>query len=239
MTYVRTIAAITLAIVSFASAPTTDAPVYTRSTLPEVALSVDIMPLEPKAALDNTDMTVGVRIVADSAGSRESIGAAVDRFTVAGWPLENLEIKVGPEDGCGGHAGVHSIEDGHHVVEVCTNAEFVLLHELGHVWADMYLDDDRRAEWLALRELDSWHEGDHSDRGTEHVADVVAFGLLGTWHTPNSITPNDPSSLIDHFEWLFGIEPLHMAIPSGLNQDEPVVAVISKTYSTAPTQNVL
>ena len=239
MTYLRTIAAITVATISFASTPTIEATTDIGSTLAEAALPVDVTPPEPKAAVDNTGIIEGVRIVAKTAEDTNSIDSAVQRFADAGWPLDNLEIKVGPEDGCGGHAGVHSIEEGHHVVEVCTNAEFVLLHELGHVWADMYMGDDRRADWLELRGLDSWHEGDHSDRGTEHVADVVAFGLLGKWHTPNSITPNDPSSLIDHFEWLFGIEPLHMATPSELDQDGPVAPVISKRYSRAPTQNLL
>ena len=158
----------------------------------------------------DTDIIEGVRVVTQHTQDSDDIDAAVQTFEDAGWPLTNLEVRIGAEDGCGSHAGVHSFEKGHHVVELCTDEPFVLLHELGHVWSDLYLDDERRAEWLELRSLDSWSGAEHHERGTEQAAHIIAFGLLDTWHTPMSIAPNDPESLIESFTWLFGMEPLHM-----------------------------
>ncbi|MEN8041038.1 MAG: M23 family metallopeptidase [Actinomycetota bacterium] len=239
MTYLRTIAAITLATIPFATAPITDAGDDARSNRAIVAPAAEIAPIEPLPELPDAEIIEGVRVIADTAQATDSINAAIRTFEDAGWPLTNLEVRVDGEDGCGGHAGVRKTENGHDVVEICTDAEFVLLHELGHVWSGLYLDEDRRNEWLELRGLDSWHEGDHSDRGTEHAADVIAFGLLDTWHTPTSITPNDRSSLIEHFEWLFGIEPLHMnrasvrakAGPQTANTETGTVRVVRTSFS--------
>ncbi len=74
-----------------------------------------------------------------------------------------------------------------------------------------YHDDDQRAEWITMRGLDSWRAADKwEERGTEQLADIVAFGLFDEWHTPTSIAPNDRKSLISAFEWLFGVEPLSL-----------------------------
>jgi murein DD-endopeptidase MepM/ murein hydrolase activator NlpD len=74
----------------------------------------------------------------------------------------------------------------------------------------MYLDDDRREEWLELRGLDSWSDAPYYERGTEQAADVIAFGLFSTWHTPTGLMSDDRTSLIESFTWLFGMEPLHL-----------------------------
>lgn len=209
MTYLRTLAAITLATTSFVTTPIIDTPQAVGAEPVDGVSTAAITPMEPLPELRDTDIIEGVRVVADATDT-DGIDVAVQAFEDAGWPLTNLEIRVGGEDGCGGHAGVHSVENGHDVVEICTDAQFVLLHELGHVWSDLYLDDERRQEWLELRGLDSWSDADYYGRGTEQAADIIAFGLLDTWHTPTSIAPNDRKSLIESFKWLFGIEPVHM-----------------------------
>ncbi|MEE8457945.1 MAG: M23 family metallopeptidase [Acidimicrobiia bacterium] len=89
------------------------------------------------------------------------------------------------------------------------------------MWSALYLDDERRQEWLDLRGLDSWSDADYYERGTEQAADIIAFGLLSTWHTPISIAPNDRDSHIDSFTWLFGVEPLHMSTTSVRVQTTP------------------
>jgi len=207
MTYLRTLAAITLATISFATAPITEAPQGAASKRTDVVVTAEIAPIQPLPELPDTDIIEGVRVVAEDTAP---IDTAVQAFEDAGWPLTNLEIRVGGEDGCGGHAGVHSVSKGHEVVEICTNAPFVLLHELGHVWSALYMDDERRQEWLQLRGLSSWSDADYYERGTEQAADIIAFGLLDTWHTPTSIAPNDRKSLIESFTWLFNMEPVHM-----------------------------
>ena len=211
MTYLRTFAAITLAAISFSTTATADALQGVRSERIAVVATEKIEPDEPLPGILTTDIINGVRIVADTVADRDRIASAIQRFESAGWPLTNLEVRVSGEEGCGGNAGTRSVTNGHDLVELCTNTQFVLLHELGHVWSSRYLDSERRAAWLELRGLTSWSDADYSDRGTEQAAIIIAFGLLDTWHTPMAIAPNDRESLIEGFTWLFGMEPLHMA----------------------------
>jgi len=213
MTYARTTAAAIATTIAFTALSQTPAP---AATAPQPSVSIAVTAVAPMQALpelpEPTPETIdGVWIASEYPDEITAIESALDKFDAAGWPLDNLEIRTGGEDGCGGNAGVRYLEEGYDVVEICTQAEWTLLHELGHVWAAMYLDDDQRAEWVAMRGLDSWRDADKwEDRGTEQLADIVAFGLFDEWHTPTSIVPNDRKSLITGFEWLFGMEPLNM-----------------------------
>ncbi len=202
MTYPHTFAAITMATISIIPTPISETAQATVSEPASVVLTAEILSIEPLPELRDAELIEGVRIVDGTTEDTDRIESALQRFEDAGWPLSNLEIRVGNEDGCGGNAGVRSIEKGHDVVDICTDAEFVLMHELGHVWSALYLDEERRQGWLDLRGLDSWRDAPYSERGTEQAADIIAFGLLDTWVTPTSITPNDRNSLIDHFTWL-------------------------------------
>lgn len=210
MTYARTIATTVTMAIAFATLPQTPAPAAVQDA-PVIEVSVSpIESLEPLAEITPTNAITDVRIVADDERAVD-IRTALDKFENAGWPLSNLEIRAEGEDGCGGNAGVRLMEQDLNVVEICTEAEWALLHELGHVWAALYLDENERQEWVELRGLDSWSDADKwEDRGTEQLADIVAFGLFDEWHTPTSIASNDRKSLIDGFEWLFGMEPLNM-----------------------------
>ena len=211
MTYLRTFAAITMAAISFSISATVDALQDARSERIAVVATEEVVPDEPLPGLLSSGIINGVRIVADTDADRDRIASAIQTFESAGWPLTNLEVRVGGDDGCGGNAGTRSVTNGHDLVELCTDTQFVLLHELGHVWSSRYLDSERRAAWLELRGLTSWSDADYSDRGTEQAAIIIAFGLFDTWYTPMAIAPNDRDSLIEGFTWLFGMEPLHMA----------------------------
>jgi len=109
------------------------------------------------------------------------------------------------------------------------------------------MDEERRQEWLELRGLDSWRDAPYSEHGTEQAPDIIAFGLLDKWVTPTSIsTPNDRNSLIDHFTWLFGIEPLHMnkttvrvvAAPKSANTETGTPSTVRSSFSPAAAVTV-
>jgi hypothetical protein len=218
MTYARITAAAIATSIAFTALPQTPVPAATAAPRTLTAPATVVAPMQalPELADPAPETIDGVRIVADSSDEIAAIESSLDKFEAAGWPLDNLEIRTGGEDGCGGNAGVRYIEEGFDVVEICTQAEWTLLHELGHVWAALYLDEDERAEWVAMRGLEVWSGGDEwGERGTEQLADIVAFGLFDEWHTPTSITSNDRKSLIAGFEWLFGMEPLNMQDRAG------------------------
>ena len=81
----------------------------------------------------------------------------------------------------------------------------------GPVWSSLYLDDEERAQWLERRGLESWGgPAEWGERGTEHAAEAIAFGLLDWWVTPHIYAP-DVASLEADFQWLLGTKPLHLA----------------------------
>ena len=101
-----------------------------------------------------------------------------------------------------------------------------MLHELAHAWANVNLDEEDRGAFMDLRGLDSWN--DHADswerRGTEHVAETLAWALndepthvkwvetlgdgsLVTGHRLLSLGV-DVDVLAEIFEWITGQEPM-------------------------------
>lgn len=85
------------------------------------------------------------------------------------------------------------------------------LHELAHVWAWRHLDDDVRAAFLAGAELPSWDDPstDYWERGVEHAASTIAWGLGGEPIARYPVFAAPPCSvLVDRFEQLTGREPL-------------------------------
>ncbi|MGI9665480.1 MAG: M23 family metallopeptidase [Acidimicrobiia bacterium] len=207
MTHVRTIAAIATATIALVLVPQVQAVSDTTETVIE---TLEIKAIEPLAPIDTDEIIDGVRIVSDDAEVTEMLTGGVEAYAAAGYPIENTEIRY-EENGCEGIVGYHAEEKGHHVVVMCVANEWTLLHELGHVWADLYLDEQRRIEWLELRGLDSWHEGDWGDRGTEHVAEIMAYGLYdtATAHVPTGIGNNDYRTVTEAYEWLTDLSPKH------------------------------
>lgn len=206
MTYARTIAAAVATTVGLVLVPAISTTNQASASAVETAVVTSIEPLAP---VSTDEIIEGVRVVADTDEHAALVSKSLDKFAAAGFEITNTEVRY-DEDACTGSVGFHTIEDGHHVVVLCTDSEWTLLHELGHVWSALYLDDDLRSEWLDRRGLRSWRDAeDVMQGGTEHAAEIIAFGLYDTWHTPRSIDGNDVDTLLDDFEWLFGMAPLH------------------------------
>lgn len=89
-------------------------------------------------------------------------------------------------------------------------AEYVVLHELAHVWVDQYVDERRReyfGEWL---EVPTWADRsfDWDQRGGEWAASLVAWGLMDT-PMPLFELGEPPIELrIEGFQLLTGRAPL-------------------------------
>lgn len=202
MTYARTIAAAATAAIAIALAPqiASGATVQTPAA-PAVEIAVEAVPVSPLPEVEATEIIDGVRIVADTASRIDMATAAVEKFSAAGWSLTNTEIRWS-QDACDGVVAYHAEERGHHVIVMCTDSEWTMLHELGHVWSAQYLNEDGEAEWVSRRGLDSWSHGSYDDRGTEQAAQVIAFGLFDSTHIP-SMSNNSYTTLVEDFEWLF------------------------------------
>ncbi|MDJ0792431.1 MAG: hypothetical protein QNJ71_11085 [Acidimicrobiia bacterium] len=168
-------------------------------------------PIEPLESVDPIEVIAGVRIISDDADQIEMAQTALEKFERLGWPITNTEIRF-EIDGCE-HRGYHSFERGHHVVVMCKAWAWTMLHELGHVWSDLYLGDEARRELVERRGLEGWAGDDiaWAARGTEQVAELIAFGLQDGKHIPPHLAAHsDYRTLIEDFEWLFGVPPIHI-----------------------------
>lgn len=241
MPYARTIA-IALAATSVAAVlvPTiaSAAPVVSALSI-ETKEPTAIEPL-PEIETETDEIIDGVRIVADTDDQVEFVTKALDKFANAGYPIDNTEVRF-DEDACDGSVGYHAITDGHHLVVICLEAEWTLLHELGHVWSDLYLDEVGETAWVELRGLDSWDDDggkvEWGHRGTEHLAETIAFGLLDREHTPSRVTGGYDDH-VEHFAWLFGMEPLHRKGESKTVmslETRPRVTVVNTTHQAVET----
>jgi hypothetical protein len=89
-------------------------------------------------------------------------------------------------------------------------ARHALLHELGHAWTNTYLNDDDRAEFRELRGLEHWSGSNvpYLERGTEHAAEVLAWGLLEECPATVRLPDSTCDTLAAAFQFLTGAEPL-------------------------------
>ena len=210
MTYARTIAAAITATIAVALAPQIASSATVETAAVPAVHDHGHIHHEPVVALpevEAADIIDGVRIIADTAARTEMASEAIEKFAAAGWSLTNTEIRWS-DDACDGAVGFHAEERGHHVIVMCADSEWTMLHELGHVWAALHLDEVGEAEWVDRRGLNSWHEGPYHERGTEQAAQVIAFGLFDSQHIP-TMSNNDYFTLVEDFEWLFNTEPVH------------------------------
>ena len=65
-------------------------------------------------------------------------------------------------------------------LEMCSLDKATMLHELAHAWANRNLTVEEMDTFVERRGLDSWNDQDDAweRRGTEHVAETIAWALL-------------------------------------------------------------
>lgn len=108
---------------------------------------------------------------------------ALGRFAAQGLELPQLEFVFRDSlTRCDGHKGRYYGDRG--VIEMCSNDKTTLLHEMAHAWARANLTLSDRDAFVDSHGLDSWndHAHDWERRGTEHVAETIAWGLLDDPH---------------------------------------------------------
>ncbi|MDJ0923747.1 MAG: hypothetical protein QNJ77_04220 [Acidimicrobiia bacterium] len=109
------------------------------------------------------------------------IEAAIDRFDTAGLTLPELRIYAhNNRDGCLGMDGLFNRDGTGTRVDLCTQVNYTLLHELAHAWEYHTMDDVTRHAYVEHTGLPTWAdpESDWEDRGIEAAATAIAWGLL-------------------------------------------------------------
>lgn len=159
----------------------------------------------------------GLQIRADGDGWHGLFAWAEARFSIVGLEIPAALVSVGPDaDGCGGNAGRYVPGDVPEV-QICVDhaptsriSRLIVLHELAHLWAENRLDDGTRAEFLAMRGLDSWidHDAPPHEWGAEHAAEVLSWGLMDEPVRIIRIYDASPEALTEAFEVLTGTAPL-------------------------------
>lgn len=102
---------------------------------------------------------------------------AVDRFRQTGLQLPDLEIAFPVQ--CAGKGARYHV--GKNLIEFCRVNKNRALHEFAHAWADTSGMVDREA-FLEMRGLSVWRGGPDvpaAEQGTEQLAQIIAWGLLG------------------------------------------------------------
>ncbi len=139
------------------------------------------------------------------------VSTAADRFISAGMDFPEVEVLFHDStDGCHGHVGLFTGDQ----VHVCVKEEGLyqqrtLLHELAHAWADQNLSIEKRLVFMDLRDTTSWNDPqvEWKHRGSEQLAEIVAWGLLEIPTTPFKIPNHECENLSEAFELAVG-EPV-------------------------------
>lgn len=110
---------------------------------------------------------------------QDLVDRSLARFEMQGLELPEVEIVFHESLlTCHGHKGLYREKT--RTLEMCSLDESTMLHELAHAWANAHLDADDMAGFVDWRGLDSWNDHEHEwgRRGTEHVAETIAWALL-------------------------------------------------------------
>ena len=140
-----------------------------------------------------------------SSEQRTRLNDAMARFGTAELRLPDLEIVFSDdESACEGHlGGFRRVEDAPHV-SVCSDLEFVVLHELAHVWVDANVDEAARDRYLRWRGLDTWSDRavPRGERGVEDAAFIVQQNLRDV--APSVLASATWTERMAAFEFLTG-----------------------------------
>jgi hypothetical protein len=162
-------------------------------------------------------------ITFDQAGFRDEADVALawwafERFDQAGLDLPPLSLSFHDDRAaCGGNFGYYHSGDPARI-DICgfnrdrflVTPKKTLLHELAHAWGYQTLDSEIRNRFLDLRGLHTWQDDSVSwqEHGTEHAAEVIAWGLMDEELFLTSISGTEPHQLAEAFVLLTGREPL-------------------------------
>lgn len=172
-----------------------DTPTQTSTTSASIRQDPFIMQEEIAATVIHTDAEEQLR----------TIEWALDRYEQAGLELPVLEVHAYDHPAaCGGKNGFFSAtDDDEYQVHWCGN-DFTILHELAHAWAEHALGEVARTAFLTIADADEWVSDDWRLCGSEHSANVIAWGLMDTRINQTRTRPYDHASMLEAYSALTG-----------------------------------
>ncbi|MGI9610203.1 MAG: hypothetical protein ACR2NL_07895 [Acidimicrobiia bacterium] len=110
----------------------------------------------------------------------QRLNLALEAFETAGLELPEIEVRFAPDPtSCRGHDGYFQPKFSPWRLTICSERDYVLLHELAHAWAEARLDDAKKQRFVDRLGLPSWNDkgDDWGDRGTEVAAFTIQQNL--------------------------------------------------------------
>jgi hypothetical protein len=154
-----------------------------------------------------------------TAEQHEDLRWALGLFDEAGLDLPPIEaVRHGSAEGCFGRRAAHTWQDGRSTIHLCPEDDttkvrrYRMLHELAHAWDRQALNESRRATFLRVRGLTEWRNDDPDrwhERGAEHAAEIMVWGLIDRPVRPVFIPDNTCPDLLAGYVALTGVAPLH------------------------------
>jgi hypothetical protein len=144
------------------------------------ALAATAQPVRA-TTIRQASLALPVPIIGAEPAFEAVIESAIDRFESAGLDLPPLRIHVhASTDRCQGHLGTYGQFGRRDRIDLCTESEFYVLHELAHAWEQNALSNEVRAAFLFYVERPFWHDRNRPwlDSGAELAANVIAWGLM-------------------------------------------------------------
>lgn len=182
-----------------------------RSTVPKCLIGILFLCTPVVTFAPSTVVTL---FETQDSAQLEMAKRAVERFHEAGLVLPDLLIRFPGIDSpdCEGIQGRSFLTRDPIEVRICWNSEFILLHELAHVWEARNVAESVRQAFMTMRDgIQDWASTDviWGARGREHAANVIAWGLLEDPYPISTTYPNDVENLMEAFTFLTGVNPLH------------------------------
>ena len=182
-----------------------------RGTAPLLAIAILLAP-----AADDAEVIDPL-----SAEALDLLDWAEARYESAGLEFPDVEVLVhDTTDPCRGRLGRYRRTDNGVSIHLCDldggDPDFtrhVVLHEFAHAWTAINLDANQIDAFLGLRGLEAWssQEVAWDERGIEHAAEIIVWGINGRSHDLVSIDSGSDSELAIAFRYLTGLHPSTLA----------------------------
>ncbi len=169
-----------------------------------VSSGLDLQAPKSPAATTRTNLTEAQEQLVDN---------GIELLEAAGLRLPGIDIVgYGGVDGCFGRRGAAINHGLHTEVRLCLDGDgpaddWTVIHELAHAWEHHSITDETREAFLEVRGLDAWRDGEWHERGAEHAAEILVWGVIDREVTPVRVRPFGCEDLLVGYVTLTGEAP--------------------------------